>query len=321
MKTALLAPLLLALGTAALGLAVFRSGSFPEVIGRYGPTRVEGTAFPKTLRSGSRSTPLPAPPRRIASLTLSADEILAHLSAPERVRALTWFVDDPTISTCPGFAPRAARVRGLDPERMIALEPDLVFVAHYTLESAIRILGSASIPVVRVREVHSFADIAENVRAAAAALGEVERGEELVRAMRARLAAVRERTIGRPRPRVLYFSGGGYTAFAGTIVSEKIALAGGRNAAEELGLTGMKSAALDVLVGLDPDVIVVPRWSPDEAAPILQVTRSAAFGTSRAVREKRVYALPARDLTSESPDSVAGVELLARLLHPEAFSS
>jgi iron complex transport system substrate-binding protein len=264
---------------------------------------------------------LPAPPQRIASLTLSADEVLPHIAEPARIRALTWFVDDPTISTCAGFAPAAARVRGLDPERIIALEPDLVFVAHYSLESAVRILGSAGIPVVRLREVHSFADIGENVRVAAAALGEVPRGEKLVAEMKDRISVLERRTAGRPRPRVLYFSGGGYTAFAGTIVSEKITLAGGRNAAEELGLRGMKSAAIDVLVGLDADVIIVPQWSADDKEPVRQVTESPAFRSSRAVQTNRVHALPARDLTSESPDSVTGVELLARLLHPEAFSS
>jgi ABC-type Fe3+-hydroxamate transport system substrate-binding protein len=54
---------------------------------------------------------------------------------------------------------------------------------------------------------------------------------------------------------------------------------------------------------------------------VRQVAESPAFRSSRAVRTNRVHALPARDLTSESPDSVSGVELLARLLHPEAFSS
>jgi iron complex transport system substrate-binding protein len=318
---AILAPALLALGAAAFAFAIVRSSAFPELSPHYGPTRVEGTSFPRALRSGSRSVTLAAPPRRVASLTLSADEVLAHLLEPERVRALTWFVDDPTISTCKGFAPAAARVRGLDPERIIALEPDLVFVAHYSLESAVRILAAASIPVVRLREVHSFADIGENVRVVSAALGEEARGERLVAAMKERITVLQERTAGRPRPRVLYFTGGGYTAFAGTIVSEKIALAGGLNAAEQLGLQGMKSAALDVLVGLDPDVIIVPQWSPDDRAPVRQVTESAAFRSSRAVRARRVHALPARDLTSESPDSVSGVELLARLLHPEAFSS
>jgi iron complex transport system substrate-binding protein len=318
---ALLAPLLLALGTLALAFAILRGGSYPDLTNAYGATRVDSGPFPKSLTSGRRASTLSRPPVRIASLTLSADEILSRMTAPERVRALTHFVDDPSISTCAGFAPGAARVRGLEPERIISLEPDLVFVAHYSLESAVRILTAASIPVVRFREANSFADVAENVRAVARATGDEARGEAMIAAMRGDLARIADKVRGAPRPRVLYYSGGGYTAFRNTIVGEKIERAGGANATDALGLTGMKSAALDVLVGLDPDVIVVPRWSTDEAGPIAEITESPAFRESRAVKNRHVYAIAAKDLTSESPDSVSGVELLARLLHPEAFSS
>lgn len=319
---ALFAPLLLALGTLALTFAIVRGGAFPDITNRYGPTAVDSGPFPKKLTSGSRSVTLAAKPLRIASLTLSADEILARLTEPSRIRAFTHFVDDPSISTCAGFASKsAARVRGLEPERIIAMQPDLVFVAHYSMESAVRILGAAAIPVVRFRDARSFADVAENVRVAARATGDEARGEEMIAEMNARLARVTERVGGAPRPRVLYYSGGGYTAFGDTIVGEKIALAGGANATEALGLTGMKNIALDVLVGLDADVIVVPRWSSDEKGPISEITENPAFRPSRAVKNHRVYALAARDLTSEAPDGASGVELLARLLHPEAFSS
>jgi iron complex transport system substrate-binding protein len=319
---AFLAPLLLALGAIVFVFGVLRSSALPDLSYRYGPTTVSEGSFPRTLTSGNHRAVLPVPPRRIASLTVSADEILVRLAAPERIAAVSVFADDPAISTCAGLAPRsAARIRGLAPERIISLEPDLVFVAHYTLDTASRILESASIPVVRFREVRTFDDVAANVRATALAVGEDARGDAMIAEMRARLALLTARIRGRERPRVLYYSSGGYSAFGSTLIDEKITRAGGVNAGRELGLSGMKSIALDVLVGLDPDVIVVPRWSDDARTPVLELTQSPAWRTARAVTSGRVYALPARELTSESPDSVAGIESLARLLHPEAFSS
>ena len=116
---------------------------------------------------------MPRAPRRIASLTVSTDEMLASLVSPDRIAAVTHFADDPTIELSAGFAPKsAARIRGIDPEGVVALQPDIVFVAHYTLESAVRILSSATIPVVRLREARSYDDVEANIRLLSSALGD-----------------------------------------------------------------------------------------------------------------------------------------------------
>jgi iron complex transport system substrate-binding protein len=196
-----------------------------------------------------------------------------------------------------------------------------VFVARYTQESALRILGSATIPVVRLRTVHAFEDVAANVRLVAAAVGEETRGEALLLEMAQRLRRVQTLVAGKPPPRVLYASTGGYTTGAHTLVDEKIRRAGGLNAAAMAGLAGDVTVSLDLLLSLDPDVIIVPQWSSDAEASVREITESPAWRTSRVVREGRVHALPAGVLTSESEDAVLGVEALARVLHPEAFSS
>jgi iron complex transport system substrate-binding protein len=321
---ALVAPLLVLLAVAAFLLAVARGAGISAwaVSEGYSATRVEGGRFPKQLVSNGGRLTVPEPPRRIASLTVTADELLTALVGPERVIAVTGFADDPTIEISSQRAPRAAtRIRGVDPEHTIALEPDLVFVAHYTLDSAVRILDSAAIPVVRLGETRSFDDVARNVRVAAAAVGEEARGEALLAEARLRLERIQERTRSLRPPRVLYYSAVDYTSGALTLLDEKIRLAGGRNVAAEAGLVGFRNVAVDVLVGMDPDVIVVPAWTSDRDAPVRDVVEAPAWRGVRAVREHRVYSLTAGALTSESPDGVLGVEQLARLLHPEVFPS
>ncbi len=316
-----LAPAVVFAGVLAFSVAIGKRAS-NAAFGTYAATRVEGRSFPKTLVGTDGKHVLARPPARIVSLTVTADEILSRLVAPERLAAVSRFADDPAISLVAGSVPaRAARVRGSNPENIIALEPDLVFVAHYTLDSAVKILGAAGIACVRFRDVHGFADVAENVRLTAEAVGETARAEGLLAEMSGRLARVAERVRGRPRPRVLYFSPADYTSGRGTLVDEKIERAGGVNAAAELGLVGDKSVSLDVLVGLDPDVIVTPRWSADEQAALRAITANPAWQSARAVQSGRVYTLRAAALTSEAPDGVVGVEELARVLHPEAFSS
>jgi iron complex transport system substrate-binding protein len=323
-KTAFVAPLLLAFGALSFSVALFRGVTRPGALSatRYGASVIRGDTFPKTLHNGDHTSVIPRAAVRVASLTVTADEILTELLSPERIAAVTPFADDPLIEAGAGRAPRgAARIRGVDPEGVISLEPDLVFVAHYTLEAGVSILQAAGIPVIKFRETRSYDDVAANVRLAASAVGERERGEALVRTMQTRLATLASVVSRGARPRVLYYSPVGYTTGTGTLVDEKIRLAGGRNAAADAGLVGFRDVTVDILVELDPDVIVVPRWSKNGAAPVRDVTESPAFKDVSAVVKGRVYALPASSLTSESPDGVVGVEDLARLLHPEAFPS
>lgn len=301
-----------------VGKRAYRSGAFGAV---YGPTRVDGEAFPKTLVNGGSRRRLVAPPARIASLTVSGDEILTALVAPERLVAVSRFADDPSVSMCAERVPKgAARIRGADPENVIALEPDIVFVAHYTLDYGVLLLAGANIPVARFRDVRSYADVEANVLMAARVTGEEARGRALISEMNRRLDRVSERVSALRPPRVLYYSPTDYTSGSGTLIDEKIRRAGGKNAAAEFGLVGFDSVALDVLLALNPDAIVVPRWSSEDAA-LGDLKTNPAWRNVAAVRSGRVFTIAASALTSLSPDGVVGVEELARLLHPEAFAS
>jgi iron complex transport system substrate-binding protein len=316
------APVVLVLG----GLWFFwvLPGSRTGALGmsRFLETRVEGTSFPKALLNpdGTRRT-ITAPPRRIVSLVLGADEILTAIVAPERLAAVSRFADSAELSTCADrVPPGAARIRGLDPERIIALRPDMVFVAGYTLESAVRILVGTGTAVVRFGEHRSFGDVSRNVRTAAAAVGAESEAEVLLQRMRARLDGVAARVRGRSKPRVLYYSPIGYTSGLGTLIDDKIARAGGRNVVSEAGLSGPRHLSVDLLVALDPEVIVVPRWAPGDSA-VREIEASSIWRRTSAVRSRRVFGIDAKWLTSVSPDGVRGVEELARILHPEVFGS
>jgi len=306
---------------AVAGGAATRHRTNPEEKGGYGETHIAGGAFPKVLVNASSRQILSQPPTRIASLTVAGDEILTALVAPDRLVAVSRFADDPSISLAASRAPkRAARIRGVDPEGIIALEPDVVFVAHYTLDYAVRLLVGAGIPVVRFRNVRSYADVAENVELAARATGDDERGRELVQEMYRRLERVRSRVANLRRPRVLFYSPTNYTSGKDTLIDDMIRRAGGINAAAAFGLVGSDSVTLDVLLALDPDVIVVPRWSTSDAAA-QDLTANPAWRDVAAIRAGRIVAVAASALTSQTPDSVLGVEELARSFHREAFAS
>jgi iron complex transport system substrate-binding protein len=316
------APVLLLAGALWLGaaLSTVRAGDLGLV--RAGTPAIRGETFPKEILdpSGGRAV-IPAAPRRVVSLNIGADEILTALVEPERVAGVSRFADSPEMSTCVDRVPaHAARIRGADPEPILALQPDLVFAAVYNLESGVRILTGAGIPVVRFGNFRSYEDVIANVRVAGAALGAEARAEALIHQMNDRLGHIADRIRDRKPPRVLYYSPVGYTSGGATLVDEKIGRAGGLNVVSAEGILGPKHLSVELLVSLGPEVIVVPRWTP-EHDPAAALLADPVWRDTPAVQGGRVHALDAKWLTSVSPDGVRGVEELARVLHPEAFTS
>jgi iron complex transport system substrate-binding protein len=304
-------------------LATVRAGDLGTLRG--GDPVVEGDAFPKVLvdPSGRRMT-LQTPPRRVVSLMLGADEILTALLNgvdPERLVGVSRFADNPALSTCAERVPAgAARLNGVDPERILALEPEVIFAAGYTLDSAVRILAGAGIAVVRFGNYRSYADVEANIRIVGAVLGVEPRAAAMIESMRSELDAIGAQVAGRAAPRVLYYSQGGYTSGSGTLVDEKIRRAGGINVLGEVGIEGPKHLPVDLLVALDPEVVIIPRWLPDDD-PAALLLSDPLWAEVQAVRGGRVAVLDARTLTSVSQDGVKGVRELAKVLHPGAFES
>src|SRR5262245_9113492 len=136
--------------------------------------------FPKLLRGpAGEERILPAPPRRIASTYLGADELLAALVAPDRIAGVSAYADDPATSNCHDvYPPSIPRLR-TDPETVIALAPDLVCVAGFTASDPLRLLVGAGLPVVRWSRFESFPDVMAAIVLLGAVVGEDARAAAL----------------------------------------------------------------------------------------------------------------------------------------------
>ena len=285
-------------------------------------TQVVGQDFPKRLidPSGLPQT-LAEPPNRILSGVLASDEILTALVQPERLAGVTYLVDEPGLSeVARQLPPDLPRVHA-EAETMLALQPDLVVLASYTRATTVRLLASASVPVVRFQWYRSFNDIMNSIRMLAAAVGADDNGARLVADMQQRIAKVEKGAQGLARPRVLYYGGSGYSAGRDTLIDAMITLAGGHNVARDVSLQGQGRLPLEVAVSLRPEVILVSEWER-----LTGGNRAAAFlhhpvwAEVPAVREGRVYGINGAWLSSVSHYSVKALEAIARVLHPEADS-
>ncbi len=310
--------LLVGLATAVVLWAAWRLNSSPTGGGPQG-TRIQGDGFPKVLIDHSgRQVVLPYKPMRIASVTLATDEILLALVEPSRVLAVTYLAVDERVSNVPDRAAAIPHKIRADAEQIIALQPDLVFVASYLRGEIVKLLQESGLVVFQFQEFDSIATIQENIRLVAQAVGEEAKAEGLIAEMNARLQAVASRLPqDAPRPRVLYWGARGQTAGAETSVHDLILHAGGENLAAAQGLVGITTLSAERVLAMNPQVIFSEggQRTPQPGLPASLL--HPALYTVEAVQRQRVFTLPQRYMTTISQYIVEGVEALAHLLHAE----
>lgn len=255
--------------------------------------------------------------RRICSVTLATDEILAELVPAERLVGVTYMVDDPGISNVVGHYPASITRVDANLELILDVNPDLVLVAPYTQAGFREVLRRSGLRVFRYEQNDAFDSVMEGIRTLGDVVGEPQRAADLIGRMQARLGEL-DRTVAAvtTRPRVLYWARG-WTAGGGTNVDDMIERAGGINVAAELGMSGHPQAPLEVVLTSDPDFLLVPDWSDTDGDRQAEVPGS--LRTLRAVKEGRVIVIEGRFISAASQYVVEGAEHLARLLHPEAF--
>jgi iron complex transport system substrate-binding protein len=251
-------------------------------------------------------------PRRVASLNLTADELLVEMLPPERLVAVTRWADDADMSNVAGRVPAAAvRLPRADLERLIALGPDLVVVSEYTDADFLRLLEKSGLRHHRMRGLDTLAGIRAAIVDLGAAVGAPEAASRLTARFDAVLAELARRLEGTRHPRVLYWADP-HTAGAGTAIGSLIEAAGAANVARELGLHGIVPLAGEQAFAADPDVFLVTKGSGAARA----LLRHPLLSRTRAVREEKVLEIPNRLLVALSDRAADAAWWLASRLHP-----
>lgn len=261
-----------------------------------------------------RRVELQKPPRRIIPLAPSLTEIVFALGAGDAVVGVIDYADYP-----PEAVQRVRVGGGLDPnlEVIVALRPDLVLIAADAnrWETLIQ-LEQLRIPVFGVKPV-GVEGVLASIAKVGEAVGRQAQAEGLIAQMRRRMAAVSQKVRVLARPRVLYVVWIDPLIVAGgeTVIDDLIHLAGGANIVRT---PGFPRYSLEELVIDPPDVVLLALdrggLHHGEALRRLPVWREV-----RPVREGAVRVIDAGLMSRPGPRIVDAAELLARLLHPEAF--
>ncbi len=302
-----------------------------------GPARAGGNDGPDSAAGGyplaliddrGDQVLIPEQPLRIISLTQFTDEVLPELVEPSRVLGVTLFAGDPSISNVSSWAAAIPHKLSLNPEVILSLRPDLVFVANWSEADKVRLLRDAGVAVFLIASAVTVAGIQEKIRLVARIVSERARGEDLIERMDARLAAVARRLEALPAARrlsVLDYTVWGSTQGRGSSWEEVVRLAGLRNAADSLPVDSWGQAPLsrEKLLELNPDLLILPGWvygEPQGAQAFFrQVTSDPVLQRLKAVQTGRVYSMPETLKTTTSQYLAAAVEYLARTAYQGLF--
>ncbi|WP_425072134.1 iron ABC transporter substrate-binding protein [Sagittula sp. S175] len=212
-------------------------------------------------------------------------------------------------------------------EAVLKIKPDLIVdfgsVRDTYIDLADRVQEQTGIPYLLIDG--RFDNTAEALRVLGGALGVPERGEALaqdVEARFARLDALLAEVPEDARPRVYLARGpeGLETGMKGSINTEIIERAGGRNVADDGGATkGLVNASMEQVIVANPDTIVT--WDQNFFAAVQD---DPLWQGIDAVQKGRVFLSPTAPFgwidRPPSLNRMMGLTWMAGLLYPERWS-
>ena len=260
-----------------------------------------------------------------ASILVYALKPEALLGWPRRLRDY----EKPYIAQPWRDLPETGRLTGrggdANLERVIVLRPDLIVdfgsVRDTYIDLANRVQEQTGVPYILING--RFSETAASLRLLGAALGVPDRGERLAADVETTFAELRAALGAVPdkqRPRVYLARGpdGLETGLKGSINTEIIELAGGRNVADVPGQYGLVQASPEQVIVADPDTIVT--W---DRTFFDGVWKDPLWQGIAAVRRGRVYLSPTAPFGwIDRPPSInrmMGLKWLAGLFYPDLW--
>ncbi|MEM7437499.1 MAG: ABC transporter substrate-binding protein [Myxococcota bacterium] len=251
------------------------------------------------------------PYARIVSASTIADQVLIRLIEPSRILAVSRHSlqgpDDPWR-----YEGKAGIGRAEDLEKIIALQPDLVFINGFVDVRHVQRMKEAGLTVFNLGEMRGVETFLPNIIEVASVLGVPERGEVMAREFSRRLSSVAADIPRDARERALYVGIHGdrlYGGTAGTSFHDVLEAAGLIDVAAEAGLRDWPAYSSEQLLSLDPPWII----TNDKSETVL--CRHPGFTKLSACQNKRVRGVDTDLLT----DPGLGILRAAEAVHDTVY--
>ena len=251
-------------------------------------------------------------PQRIVSLAPSNTAILFALGLGDKVVGVTDYCDYPPEAL------EKEKVGGYadpDIEKLVALNPDLILVAHGTPMDVIDTMVGLGLTLFGIK-TSDLDDALNDIRR----IGEITDNEleaqALTSEMAVRIQAITNQTEElEQRPRIFYIVWHDplWTAGSETFINELIEKGGGVNICGNI--TGYPTISIEEVVARNPEVIITSSW-PGVYEWAMNET---ALNTTDARQYNRVFVCDDNLVQRPGPRLVEGLEWFAHFIHPEIF--
>ena len=264
-----------------------------------------------------RKVYLAQPARRVISLAPSVTEILFAVGLETEIVGVTTFCDYP---------PRAKlkpKVGSSIPnlEAILGLKPDLVLGNQdFIRPDVLAKLEQLRVPVFLLLP-KTVEDILGHISTVGRLVGHEKDARLVVQGLRDRLAEIRRRMARVQRVRVFYVVNTDplISVGSGSFIHHMLDVAGGENIVGRT-TTAYPKVSLEEVIRKNPEVIMFPIGTTEGIPEAEQQGWRKWTGVS-AVAQNRLYQVKGELVNRPGPRVIEGIEVLARLLHPELFSS
>lgn len=278
-----------------------------------------GSGFPLTITDDlGRQVTINREPQRIVSIVPAATEILFALGLGDKVVGVTEYCDYPAEAR---LKPKMGGFSTPSAELIVSAQPDLV-LATVIHEDFIRQLDEAGLTVVAF-ESSNLMEVLEKIRMIGKVTGAVEEAESLVASMQRRIDKITAKVSGVPddqKPTVFFeiwpdpLATGGAKSFLNSL----IVAAGGKNIAGDIERDWVTYSP-EMVLAKNPEVIIFSHHG-DSMQTVEDIKARKGWEQVAAIKNNRVGYIEDENLVIRAgPRVVEGLELVAKIIHPELF--
>jgi len=257
------------------------------------------------LDSDGRRVELTRPAQRIVSLAPHVTEQLFAAGAGQKLVAVSEYSDYPEEAR---RLPQVASSGGVDLERVLALNPDLVVA--WRLEAtaaALARLETLGLPVF-YSEPRRLAQIPDSIEALGELAGTADTAHRVAASLREQLKGLEAQYGSKRAVSVFYqISERPLMTLGGRqFVSDAIALCGGHNVFADSPVMAPQ-VNVEAVLAADPEAIITASTRPSDRSWQALWRR---FPGMRAVRAGNLYAVPMNEMHRHGPRAIAATALL-----------
>lgn len=274
--------------------------------------RTESTRYPRAATgTDAVRVSIGEAPRRLVSQYWSIDEYLYAVAPPARIVGVSQNAFHRPASNVYELAERYRPIVSTDIERVLRVEPDLIFAPDSARADMPALLRAAGVPVYRMHtSFDTLSSIEAHIRLVGYLTGEDARAAEEARRFRRVIDDATARRTPGVVPRVMGF-GGRYSYGEKTLFTDILRALGAENVAATHGFVGYDRVTDEHIVRWDPDWIVAGADRGEVEAVRRRLLESPAIASTAAARLGQVVVLEQRVFLPMSPFTTELVEALA----------